>query len=119
VVIGTVQGDLHDIGKNLVGLMLEGAGYEVTDLGTDVSPDSFVTAVKAVPDCILALSALLTTTMTHMKSTLEALEEAGIRDQAKVIIGGAPVTSDYAEEIGADGYAPDASQAVKLAKSLT
>jgi 5-methyltetrahydrofolate--homocysteine methyltransferase len=119
VVIGTVQGDLHDIGKNLVGLMLEGAGYEINDLGTDVSPESFVAAVKEAPDCILALSALLTTTMTYMKSTIEALDQAGVRNQVKVIIGGAPVTSDYAEEIGADGYAPDASQAVKLTKSLT
>jgi 5-methyltetrahydrofolate--homocysteine methyltransferase len=118
VVIGTVQGDLHDIGKNLVGLMLEGVGFEVHDLGTDVSPAAFLEAVKGKPGCVLAMSALLTTTMASMKTTIHALEEAGVRDQVKVIIGGAPITLEYAQEIGADGFAPDASLAVKLAKSL-
>jgi 5-methyltetrahydrofolate--homocysteine methyltransferase len=118
VIIGTVQGDLHDIGKNLVSLMLEGAGYEVNDLGTDVSPEVFVSAAKESPECLVALSALLTTTMSSMKTTVMALEDAGIRNQTKVIVGGAPVTSEYAEEIGADGFAADASQAVKLAKSI-
>jgi len=116
VVIGTVQGDLHDIGKNLVALMLEGAGYEIKDLGTDVSPDDFVSAVKERPNCLLALSALLTTTMNNMSSTVKAIDEAGLREQVKIIIGGAPVTQDFADEIGADGFAADASQAVKLAK---
>jgi 5-methyltetrahydrofolate--homocysteine methyltransferase len=117
VIIGTVQGDLHDIGKNLVGLMLEGVGYELTDLGTDVSPAGFVAAVKESSKCLVALSALLTT-MTGMESTIKEIERAGLRDQVKVIIGGAPVTREYAEEIGADGYAEDASQAVKLVKSI-
>jgi 5-methyltetrahydrofolate--homocysteine methyltransferase len=118
VVIGTVQGDLHDIGKNLVGLMLEGVGFEVNDLGTDVSPAAFLAAVKDKPGCLLAMSALLTTTMPSMKATVQTLVEAGVRDQVKVMIGGAPITHEYAQQIGADGYAPDASLAVKLAKSL-
>jgi 5-methyltetrahydrofolate--homocysteine methyltransferase len=118
VIIGTVQGDLHDIGKNLVGLMLEGAGYEIINLGSDVSPEAFLSAAKENPGSLLAMSALLTTTMTSMKTTIQALEQAGVRDQVKVIIGGAPITSEYVEEIGADGYAEDASQAVKLAKSI-
>ena len=118
VVIGTVQGDLHDIGKNLVGLMLEGVGFEVVDLGTDVSPAAFLAAVKDKPGSLLAMSALLTTTMTSMKATIQTLEEAGVRDQVKVMIGGAPITQEYAQQIGADGYAPDASLAVKLAKTL-
>jgi len=118
VIIGTVQGDLHDIGKNLVGLMLEGAGYELTDLGTDVSPADFVTAIKQHPNSLVALSALLTTTMTNMETTIKEIAAAGLRDQVKVIIGGAPVTQEYADDIGADGYAEDASQAVKLAKSI-
>lgn len=118
VVIGTVQGDLHDIGKNLVGLMLEGVGFEVVDLGTDVAPAAFLAAVKDKPGSVLAMSALLTTTMTNMKATIQSLEEAGVRDQVKIIIGGAPITEEYAQQIGADGYAPDASLAVKLAKSL-
>jgi 5-methyltetrahydrofolate--homocysteine methyltransferase len=118
VVIGTVQGDLHDIGKNLVGMMLEGAGFEILDLGTDVSPEKFVEAVKSAEVDILALSALLTTTMPNMKATIEALKQAGGRDQIKVIVGGAPLTDQYARQIGADGYAPDASRAVVLAKSL-
>lgn len=118
VVTGTVKGDLHDIGKNLVAMMLEGGGFEIHDLGTDVSPDQFVEAVKQDGADIVAMSALLTTTMANMKTTIEALEKAGLRDKVKVIIGGAPVTDSYAKQIGADGYAPDASQAVKLARSL-
>lgn len=118
VATGTVQGDLHDIGKNLVCLMLEGAGFEIVDLGVDVSPEKFVAAVREQQVTIVAMSALLTTTMPHMKDTIKALKDAGVRDQVKVIIGGAPVTSAYAEEIEADGYAPDASQAVALARSL-
>ena len=118
VVIGTVKGDLHDIGKNLVSMMLEGAGFEVTDLGVDVAPQKFAEAVKESQAQIVALSALLTTTMTMMKDTISALSEAGVRDQVKVIIGGAPVTQSYANEIGADGYADDAGGAVKAAKAL-
>ena len=118
VVIGTVKGDLHDIGKNLVSMMLEGAGFEITDLGTDVSPEKFVQAVKEKQAQIVGFSALLTTTMTMMKKNIEALTEAGVRDQVKVIIGGAPVTQSYADEIGADGYADDAGGAVKVAKAL-
>ena len=118
VAIGTVKGDLHEIGKNLVGMMLEGAGFEIKDLGTDVEPDKFVALVQNEHMDIIALSALLTTTMTNMAMTIEALRSAGIRDKVKVIIGGAPVTEDYAKKIGADGYSPDASAAVRLAKSL-
>lgn len=116
--IGTVKGDLHDIGKNLVAMMLEGAGFEVIDLGTDVAPDKFVECVKTQNVDIVAMSALLTTTMPNMKITLSALTEAGVREQVKVMIGGAPVTDAYAAQIGADGYAADASRAVSLAKSL-
>lgn len=118
VVVGTVQGDLHDIGKNLVKMMLEGAGFEVIDLGTDVRPEQFANAVREYNPDILGLSALLTTTMRNMKSTLEALEDFGVREQVKVILGGAPITQDYADEIGADGFAADASKAVTLAKNL-
>jgi len=118
VVIGTVKGDLHDIGKNLVGMLLEGAGFEIRDLGTDVSAEQFVEAVRGDEADILAMSALLTTTMPNMKSVVEALHNAGLRDRVKVIIGGAPVTESYSQEIGADGYAPDASRAVKLVKTL-
>jgi 5-methyltetrahydrofolate--homocysteine methyltransferase len=118
VAIGTVKGDLHDIGKNLVTMMLEGAGFEVKDLGTDVSPEKFVAVVANEGVDILGLSALLTTTMPNMKVTIEALKEAGLRDKVKVMIGGAPVTEAYAKQIGADGYSPDASRAVNLAKSL-
>ena len=118
VVIGTVKGDLHDIGKNLVAMMLEGAGYEIIDLGTDVAPEAFAQAVREHSAKILGMSALLTTTMPNMKATIEALEDLGIRDQVKVMIGGAPVTNDYAQQIGADGYAPDASRATSLANSL-
>jgi 5-methyltetrahydrofolate--homocysteine methyltransferase len=118
VVIGTVKGDLHDIGKNLVAMMLEGAAFEIVDLGVDVSPEKFVEAVKAQQPKIVGLSALLTTTMPSMRTTIEALAVAGVREQVKVIIGGAPVTEAFARDIGADGFAPDASRAVKLAKSL-
>jgi 5-methyltetrahydrofolate--homocysteine methyltransferase len=118
VVAGTVKGDLHDIGKNLVCMMLEGAGFEIYDLGTDVSPEKFVTFLQEQEADIVALSALLTTTMPNMKATIEALRQAGLRERVKVIIGGAPVTESYAQQIGADGYSPDASRAVSLAKSL-
>lgn len=117
VAVGTVKGDLHDIGKNLVAMMLEGAGFEIMDLGTDVTPAQFVEAVKNGAD-IVGLSALLTTTMPSMEATIKEIELAGLRDQVKVIIGGAPVTAEYSNQIGADGFAPDASQAVTLAKSL-
>jgi 5-methyltetrahydrofolate--homocysteine methyltransferase len=117
VAIGTVRGDLHDIGKNLVAMMLEGAGFAIMDLGIDVTPEQFVQAVKDGADMI-ALSALLTTTMPAMKDTVEALDAAGIRDQVKVIIGGAPVTETYANEIGADGYGPDAASGAELARDL-
>ena len=116
VIIGTVQGDLHDIGKNLVGMMLEGAGFEVIDLGADVSPDKFVAAVKEHRPDLVGFSALLTTTMPKMKTTIQALTEAGLRGSVKVMIGGAPVTEKYAAEIGADLYAPDASSAANRAK---
>jgi len=118
VVIGTVEGDLHDIGKNLVAMMLEGAGFEVTDLGTEVTAEKFVQAVKEHRPDILGMSALLTTTMTHMPEVIEALKREGLRDGIKVMVGGAPVTQEYAEKIGADGYAPDAASAVELAKRL-
>jgi 5-methyltetrahydrofolate--homocysteine methyltransferase len=118
VVIGTVKGDLHDIGKNLVAMMLEGAGFEIIDLGTDVAPERFVAAAREHGAQIVALSALLTTTMPAMKATLEALVAAGLREQVKVMIGGAPITQDYATQIGADGFSPDASRAVATAKSL-
>ncbi len=116
VALGTVRGDLHDMGKNLVGMMLEGAGFKVKDLGVDVSPEAIVAAADDVD--VIGLSALLTTTMGHMKEALEALEAAGKRSKVKVIVGGAPVTQEFAQRIGADGYAPDASRAVALAKSL-
>ena len=118
VVIGTVKGDLHDIGKNLVAMMLEGAGFEIKDLGTDVTPDKFVSEAQASGAQIIAMSALLTTTMPNMKTTVEALKAAGFRDSVKVLIGGAPITDAYAHQIGADGYAADASRAVAVAKSL-
>ena len=118
VVIGTVQGDLHDIGKNLVGMMLEGAGFELVDLGTDVRAEQFVQAVQDHGPDLVAMSALLTTTMPSMKTTIDALTDAGVRDQVKVIIGGAPVTEDYAAAIGADGFATDASRAATLASGL-
>ncbi len=118
VAIGTVKGDLHDIGKNLVAMMLEGGGYSVVDLEVDVPPEKFVEAVKSQGAQVVALSALLTTTMPSMKDTIDALVEAGVRDQVKVMIGGAPVTQNYADEIGADGYAPDAASAVDVANAL-
>jgi 5-methyltetrahydrofolate--homocysteine methyltransferase len=117
VVMGTVKGDLHDIGKNLVSMMLEGAGFEVVDLGTDVAPETFIEALQAGAD-IVGLSALLTTTMPSMESTIKAIEESGLRDQVKIIVGGAPVTQEYADQIGADGFAADASRAAALANSL-
>jgi 5-methyltetrahydrofolate--homocysteine methyltransferase len=119
VVLGTVRGDLHDIGKNLVGMALEGAGFDVVDLGTDVTPESFVDAVKRHRPSILAMSALLTTTMNNMQDTMRALEEAGLRDDVRVLVGGAPVADSYVSEIEADGYAGDAIAAVALAKNLT
>jgi corrinoid protein of di/trimethylamine methyltransferase len=118
VMIGTVEGDLHDIGKNLVAMMLEGNGFEVIDLGTDVPPDAIVEAIQKEEPDILGLSALLTTTMASMKRTVETLTEAGVRDKVMVIIGGAPVTHEFANEIGADGYAPDAGSATDLVKDL-
>ncbi len=118
VVIGTVKGDLHDIGKNLVSMMLEGAGFEMIDLGTDVSPEKFLDAIKTHKPHIVGISALLTTTMTNMDATLRYFEANGVRDQVKVIIGGAPVTQAYADSIGADGYAPEANQATTLARRL-
>ena len=114
--IGTVQGDLHDIGKNLVAMMLKGAGFEVIDLGVDVDPEKFVEQVKAANVNVVGMSALLTTTMPGMEKTLKAIKDAGV--QAKVIVGGTPVTQDYADRIGADGYAADAASAVDVAKSL-
>jgi 5-methyltetrahydrofolate--homocysteine methyltransferase len=119
VVIGTVKGDLHDIGKNLVSLMLEGAGFQVTDLGSDVTAEKYITSVKETDSNIIAMSALLTTTMVNMKAVITALEEAGLRDKVKVMIGGAPVTDSFAKQIGADGYAPDASRAVAVARALS
>ena len=118
IVIGTVEGDLHDIGQNLVAMMLEGAGFDVINLGTETPAEEFVEAVKEKDVNLLGMSALLTTTMTHMPEVIEALEEAGVRDKVKIIIGGAPVSQDYAEEIGADGYAPDAASASKVAKKM-
>jgi corrinoid protein of di/trimethylamine methyltransferase len=118
VVIGTVKGDLHDIGKNIVGSMLEGGGFEVIDLGADVSPEKFVAAVEEQKPQIVCLSALLTVTMPAMKTTIDALKTAGVRTQVKVLIGGAPVSQKYADEIGADGYSENASGAVGLVKTL-
>jgi len=118
VILGTVKGDLHDIGKNLVSIMVEGAGFEVIDLGVDVTPDDFVKAAQENEADVIGLSALLTTTMPSMQGTVEALQEAGMRDRVKVIIGGAPVTQKYADEIGADGYGRDAAAAANLVKSL-
>lgn len=119
VVIGTVRGDLHDLGKSLVAMMLEGAGFNVHDLGTDVSPEKFVEAVKTRQADIVGLSALLTTTLPFMRDTIRSLEEAGLRDTVKVMVGGAPVTQQFADSIGADGYAPDAATAVAKARELT
>ena len=118
VVIGTVKGDLHDIGKNLVAVMLRGAGFEVIDAGVDVTPEKFISLAKEAEAEIIGLSALLTTTMTGMKDVIAAIENEGLKDQVKVIIGGAPVTDEYAKKIGADGFARNASAAVAVAKSL-
>lgn len=117
-VIGTVKGDLHDIGKNLVKMMLEGAGFETVDLGTDVAPEAFVQAVREHKPRIVGMSALLTTTMVNMKTTIDALQEAGLRDSVKIMVGGAPVTATFAQQIGADAYAPDAATAVDVARKL-
>jgi len=118
VVIGTVKGDLHDIGKNLVASMLEGGGFEVIDLGTDVTPEKFVEVVKEQNPNLICLSALLTVTMPSMKSTIDALKQAGVRDRVKVLIGGAPITQNFADQIGADGYGENAASAVNLARSF-
>jgi len=118
VMLGTVGGDLHDIGKNLVGLMMEGAGFEVIDVGADVAPHAFVEAVRKERPQVLGMSALLTTTMPNAEATIQALKEAGLRDAVKILVGGAPITQGYADEIGADGYAPDAPSAAQKAKSL-
>jgi len=118
VVIGTVRGDLHDIGKNLVTMMLESAGLEVYNLGADVAPEQFVEALKSTGAGLLCLSALLTTTMPMIRQTVEAVVQSGIRDRVKIMVGGAPVTEAFAREIGADGYAADAGSAVKMAKVL-
>lgn len=119
VVLGTVAGDLHDIGKNLVRMMMEGAGFEVIDLGTDVSPKEFVEAVRENKPDILAMSALLTTTMTNMEEVIEAVKEAGLREDLYIMIGGAPITVDFAEDVGADDYADDAAEAARKARRAT
>jgi 5-methyltetrahydrofolate--homocysteine methyltransferase len=118
VLLGTVKGDLHDIGKNLVGMMCEGAGFEVYDIGKDIAPEGFVEAVKEHEPDIVGMSALLTTTMRSMEATIKVLEEAGVRDKVKIMVGGAPVTQAFADQIGADGYAPDAAAAADLAKEF-
>lgn len=118
IVIGTVKGDLHDIGKNLVGMMMEGAGFEVVDLGTDVPAEKFVEAAREERADLVGMSALLTTTMVEMKAVIEALQGAGLRDGVRVMVGGAPVTQHFADEIGADGYAPNASAAVEKSREL-
>ena len=118
IILGTVKGDLHDIGKNLVGMMCEGAGFEVIDMGKDIGPEAFVEAVKEHDPHILGMSALLTTTMRAMEHTVKSLEEAGVRDKVKIIIGGAPVTQAYADQIGVDGYASNAASAADLAKKF-
>ena len=118
IIIGTVQGDLHDIGKSLVGMMIEGAGFQVIDLGVDVSPERFVQAVKKYQPDIVAMSTLLTTTISYMRDTIRSLEEAGLRNTVKVLVGGAPVTPEYASAIGSDGYAPDGATAVMKVRDL-
>ena len=117
-IIGTVQGDIHDIGKNLVAMMLEGAGFEVADVGIDVLPEDFVKAVQEKKPQVVGLSALLTNTMPAVKTTIDALKEAGLRDQVKIMVGGAPVTQEFADEVGADGYATDAAGAVNIARGF-
>jgi 5-methyltetrahydrofolate--homocysteine methyltransferase len=118
VLLGTVKGDLHDIGKNLVGMMCEGAGFEVKDLGKNVEPEAFVQAVKEFEPNVLGMSALLTTTMRTMEHTIKALEESGLRDRVKIMVGGAPVTQAFAQQIGADGYASNAASAADMAKKF-
>ena len=118
VVVGTVQGDMHDIGKNLVTMMLEGAGFEVIDLGVDVKPETFIESIRENKPQVVAMSALLTTTMPKMGVTIDAMREAGVLETVKVMVGGAPVTAEFAEKIGANGYAQDASQAANLAKTF-
>jgi 5-methyltetrahydrofolate--homocysteine methyltransferase len=118
IVLGTVKGDLHDIGKNIVGFMLEGAGIKVIDLDVDVSPQAFVNAIRTHRPTFLGMSALLTTTMPHMQETIRLLAEAGLREDVRVIVGGAPVTEEYAQRIGADLYAPDAARAVEMLRAL-
>ena len=118
VLLGTVKGDLHDIGKNLVGMMCEGAGFEVEDLGKDIAPEGFVEAVKKFEPDVVGMSALLTTTMRAMEHTIRALEEAGVRDKVKIMVGGAPVTQSFADQIGADGYASNAASAAEMAKKF-
>ncbi len=118
IVIGTVKGDLHDIGKNLVGMMLEGAGFEVIDIGIDAPPEKFIQAAKEHKANVIGMSALLTTTMMQMKGTVEALQTAGLKGKVKTLVGGAPVTDEFAKQIGADGYAPDAASAVNKVKEV-
>jgi 5-methyltetrahydrofolate--homocysteine methyltransferase len=118
IIIGTVKGDLHDIGKNLVAMMMEGAGFEVIDLGTDVSPEKFVEAIQEYQPALVGMSALLTTTMPSMATTIKTIESAGLRNRVKIIVGGAPLTDQYSKSIAADGFGQDASAAVRLAKSL-
>ncbi len=119
ILLGTVKGDLHDIGKNLVGMMCKGAGFDVIDLGINVEPETFVEAIKESQADMVGMSALLTTTMQSMGNTIKALEEAGVRDQVKIMVGGAPVNQSFADKIGADGYAPDAAMAADVAKELS
>jgi len=118
IVIGTVKGDLHDIGKNLLGMMLQGSGYDVIDLGIDVTPDTFLAAVREHHPDVMGLSALLTTTTPFMKETVKVIGEAGLRDQVKILVGGAPISQRFADQIGADGYAADAGSAVELVKAV-
>jgi 5-methyltetrahydrofolate--homocysteine methyltransferase len=118
IVLGTVQGDLHDIGKNLVGMMCEGAGFQVVDLGFNIEPEAFTEAIKSHQPVIVGMSALLTTTMRSMGHTIKAIEEAGLRDKVKIMVGGAPVDADFAERIGADGYGHNAASGAELAKKL-
>ena len=118
IILATVKGDLHDIGKKIVGMMLEGGGYDVVDLGVDVSAAKILRAVKTARPAVLGLSALLTTTMSYMREVLEAVEHAGLRKRVRIVIGGAPVTRSYADEIGADGYAPDAASALEMVKKI-
>ncbi|MEM5818986.1 MAG: corrinoid protein, partial [Desulfitobacterium hafniense] len=118
IILGTVKGDLHDIGKNLVGMMLESSGYKVIDVGVDTAPEEFIAAIKEHEAQVLGLSALLTTTMLSMKETIEALKADGLRDNVKVVVGGAPISQSFSDEIGADGFAPDAASAAELVGKL-